>query len=125
MRSEPQRVVLFADNDAQFLDARAEWLEDAGYRVLKASGLEQARRLLAEARIHLAILDVRLVDDQDERDISGLLLAQHPAYRAIPKVILTDFPTVQAVKSALAPVLDGRSPAVDFISKKDSPQSMV
>lgn len=33
--------VLFADNDPDFLNTRAEFLEQAGYRVLKAYTLAQ------------------------------------------------------------------------------------
>ena len=62
--------VLFADNAPDFLNTRAEFLENAGYHVVKAYTLEEARQLLANAHIHLAILDIRMVDDDDERDVS-------------------------------------------------------
>jgi DNA-binding response OmpR family regulator len=117
--------ILFADNDPDFLNTRAEFLENAGYRVLKAYTLEQARQLLAEARVHLAILDIRMEDDDDERDTSGLTLAKDPAYRPVPKIILTGFPTHQAVREALGPALDGLPPAVYFLSKQEGPEAMI
>lgn len=117
--------VLFVDNDPDFLDTRAEFLENAGFRVLKAHGLEEGRRLMAEVHIHLAILDIRLVDDDDEKDTSGLTLAKEPAYRAVPKIMLTNFPTYEGVREALGPALDGLSPAVDFVGKQEGPEAMI
>lgn len=118
-------VILFADNDPDFLNTRAEFLQKAGYRVLKAYTLEQARQILAEARVHLAILDIRLLDDDDERDTSGLTLARDPAFRPVPKIVLTGFPTYQGVRAAMAPALDSLPPAVDFLSKKDGAGALI
>jgi len=117
--------ILFADNDSDFLDTRAEFLEQAGYRVLKAYTLAQARQLLAEARIHLAVLDIRMENDEDDKDVSGLTLAKDPAFRPIPKIILTGFPTYQAVREALGPALDGLPPAVDFLAKQEGPEAFI
>jgi DNA-binding response OmpR family regulator len=117
--------ILLADNDPDFLNTRAEFVENAGYRVLKAYTLEQARQLLADTHTHLAILDIRMVDDDDEKDISGLILAKDPAYRPIPKIMLTGFPSYQYVREALGPALDGLSAAVDFLSKMEGPEAMI
>jgi len=120
-----QSRVLFADNEQDFLDTRAEYLESAGYLVLKAYSLEQAKKLLAETRVHLAILDIRLVDDDDERDLSGLTLAKDSAFGPVPKIILTGFPTYQAVREVLGPVVEGLPPAVDFLDKREGPEAML
>jgi DNA-binding response OmpR family regulator len=117
--------VLFADNVKHFLKARSEFLEAAGYEVLKADTLEKAKQLLQDARVHLAILDIRMVDDDDERDVSGLILAKDPDYRPIPKIILTGFPSYEAVREALGPALDGLPPAVAFLAKKEGPEALI
>jgi DNA-binding response OmpR family regulator/uncharacterized protein (DUF2267 family) len=117
--------VLLADNDPDFLATRAEHLSDAGFRVLMANTLAEARRLLAEAHVHLAVIDIRLVDDDDEKDISGLTLAKDPAYRLLPKIILTAFPIFQAVREALKPTPDGPAPAVDFLDKKEGSEAFI
>ncbi len=119
------RNVLLADNDPDFLNTRAEFLKKAGYWVLKAYTLDQARQLLAEAHVHLAILDIRLVDDNDDKDTSGLTLAKEPAYRPVPKIILTGFPSVEAAREALKPQLEGLPPAVDFLDKKEGAEAMI
>lgn len=117
--------VLLVDNDPDFLNTRAELLERRGYGVQRACGLEEARWLLGQGHVHLAILDIRLVDDADDRDVSGLRLAKDPAYCMVPKIILTDFPSYQTVREALGPVLDGLPPAVDFLDKAEGPEALV
>lgn len=118
-------TILFADNDPDSLDTRSEFLENAEYRVLKAYTLDQARQLLAEAYIHLAILDIRLVNDDDEKDVSGLTLAKDPAFRHIPKIILTSFPITDAVRESLRKQIDGLQPAVDFLEREEGPEAML
>lgn len=117
-------TILLADNDPDSVEARAELLEGEGYAVLKAFSPADARKVLLNQRIHLAILDIRLTDDTDG-DISGLDLARETAYRPLPKIMLTGFPSFEAVKLALAPALDGLPPAVDFLSKKDGLEAMI
>jgi DNA-binding response OmpR family regulator len=117
-------VILLADNDPDSVEARAELLEGEGYTVLKAFSPVDARNVLSHQRVHLAILDIRLTDDTDG-DISGLELAREAAYQPLPKIMLTGFPSFEAVKLALAPALEGLPPAVDFLSKKDGPEAMI
>jgi DNA-binding response OmpR family regulator len=119
-----KRRILVIDNDKAFLDTRAEFLEKAGYKVLRAYTLEQAHALLTSAHVHLAILDIRMVDDDDEKDVSGLVLAKGIA-PTMPVIILTGFPTVAAAREALRPQLTGLPTAVDFISKEQGPEVMI
>jgi len=126
MNAQIQTLTILAiDNDPDFVNTRAEFLENAGYRVLKAYTLEQARQRLSDDYVHLAILDLRMVDDDDEKDTSGLTLAKDRAYQPVPKIILTNFPTYQAVRKALGPTLDGLPPAVGFLDKREGPEFMV
>ncbi len=117
--------ILFADNAPAFLATQAELLVAAGYQVLPATTLAEARRLLETGRVHLAILDIRMVDDDDERDVSGLDLARDPAYRAIPKIILTGFATTDKVRDSLKPTLAGSPPAVNFLGKDEGSEVMI
>jgi CheY-like chemotaxis protein len=119
------KTILHADNDPDFLRTRSEFLEQEGYRVVPASSPTEARRAFEQGGIDLAILDIRMVEDDDDKDVSGLTLAKDPAYRSIPKIILTGFPTVQAVREMLGPALDGLPPAVDFVAKEDGPEAML
>jgi len=118
-------TVLFAENDADFLDVRTEFLENAGYRVLKAHTPAEAETLLHNAHIHLAIVDIRMINDDDERDRSGLTLAKDPAFGSIPKIMLTGRPSYQYVREAMGPTGDGLPPAVYFLSKEEGPEAMI
>ncbi len=117
-------IILFADNDEEFLATRRNTLEQEGYQVLSALNPDEARNILEQGNIDVAILDLRLMNDNDEKDLSGLNLAKRVA-PAIPKIILTKFPTVEAVREALAPQLIGLPPAVDFIAKQEGPSALL
>ena len=87
------RQILFADNDPDFLETRSEFLEKAGYKVVKATSPTDAERCLRDMWTPIAILDVRLVDDDDEKDLSGVTLAESDLCRSLTKVMLTNYPS--------------------------------
>src|SRR5712691_11290861 len=110
--------ILIADNVPSDLNVRARFLETCGYEVLRASSLEEAQSLLQDRWLHLAILDIRLVNDNDEKDVSGLTLAESVA-PAVPKIILTGFPSWHGVRVALGKSNVTGAPAVDYVAKKE------
>ncbi len=117
-------TILFADNDPDFLETRREFLQKEGFKVKPAQSFEEAGNILRTGGVDLAILDMRLINDNDAKDMSGLNLAKKEAPH-IPKIILTRFPTYQAAREALAPQLDGLPTTVDFIAKQEGPQAML
>lgn len=119
------KKVIFIDNAPDFLETRVEVLEDEGYEVYQATSLEEAEALLERSWVHLAIIDVRLRDDTDDKDTSGITLAKKKAFRPIAKIILTRYPTYQYVREALGPALDGLPPAVAFIDKREGIEAML
>ncbi len=120
-----QKQVLYADNDREYLDTRSEFLEMEGYRVLKAYNPEEARRLLENENVHVAILDIRLENDDDAEDISGILLAKEERYKRIPKIFVTGFPTYSAVLEAYGSIISGEPVAYAFLAKKEGPQALI
>jgi CheY-like chemotaxis protein len=110
--------VFIADNVASQIVPLKEFLENHGYEVVTAGSLGEAMAVLNDSWVHLAIVDLRLENDEDERDISGLTLCKETD-PVIPKIILTNYPTYEAVREALGPRLEGLPPAVDFLSKTD------
>ena len=119
-----RKCVLFADNDRAFLDGRSEFL-DEDYQVFKAYNPGEVERLLEQENIHLAILDLRLVNDNDERDNSGILLAKDEQFRRIPKIILTGFPTYEAVLEAVGPIIGSEPIVLAFLAKKEGPNALI
>lgn len=122
---DAMKKILLVDNDLHYLESTGDYLESVGYQVLRAASLERARQLLDYTWVHVAIIDLRLGNDNDERDRSGLDLAKDSAYQVVPKIILTRYPSFDAVREALGPALRGIPPAVDFIDKRNThPQAL-
>jgi DNA-binding response OmpR family regulator len=113
----PLPTILVADNDETYLHTVKEFLETYGYRVLCASSPQQAKEILKATPIALAILDYRLVNDDDDKDKSGLRLAQETTNLNIPKIILTKVTDYQYAVDSLKPGKDGPA-AVDFVMKQ-------
>lgn len=109
--------ILIADNDSAYLESMRSILETSGYLVVSASNPSQARQILESENISLAILDLRMVDDSDPHDISGLSLAE-VANTKIPKIILSGYPTLDVVREALAANI-GLPSAADFLNKAE------
>ena len=117
-------TLLLADNDTDFLDTRREFLQKEGFNVLPAAEPEEARNILIRGEVDLAILDIRLFNDNDPDDFSGLDIAKEVTPQ-VPKIILTRWATYQAVRDALRERLSGLPPAVDFVAKQEGPQALL
>jgi CheY-like chemotaxis protein len=112
-----QAVVLLVDNNELWLDETADCLQRNGYRVVKTTDQHQAGRILMGQHVDVVLIDLRLVNDNDRKDISGLTLAQEMS-GPIPKVIVTNYPADEVIVQALQPGPDGLAPAVRFVDKK-------
>lgn len=119
-----KKKLLIADNLIDYLEEEKELLENEGYQVRTASTPEQARSMIEKGSFDLVILDIRLREDDDENDTSGLEIAREVAPK-IPKIILTAYPTWEGVKQAMAPNLSGLPAAVDFLSKSEGPDAII
>lgn len=116
-------TILLADNHDDYREALSELLNDEGFLVKPASNPEEAIRILEEEKIDICILDIRLRNDNDRLDTSGLQIAKNCS-SFIPKIMLTGFPSVESVKESLKPRL-GLAPAVDFISKESGAEALI
>lgn len=117
-------TILFADNNAEFAEIRSEVLKGHGYQVVLAFDPAQAIEVANGGEIDLAILDLRLTSDYDEKDRSGLAVAK-AIDPAIPKIILTAYPAIDTARMALFPTLNAPPLAADFLSKSEGPQAML
>jgi DNA-binding response OmpR family regulator len=108
--------LLWADNVPESLELYSEFFHMAGYQVITATNAEEARLALRQRRIHLAVLDMRLEREEDEKDMSGYNIARTEA-PAVPKIILTAWPSlrgaVQSLKGAMPP-------AVEYLTKPET-----
>lgn len=122
--SMARATILFADNDQDFLRTRKEFLEQDGYQVFTAANPVEARNVLESGQVDVAVIDIRLRDDHDERDQSGLYLAKEVA-PSIPKIILTNHPSWTYAREMLIPDEQGWRAAVDFIAKEEGPDALL
>ena len=112
------QTILLVDNSKSFQSIIQEFLELRGYRVLVASGPKEANEILGKEAIALIVIDVRLMNDEDEMDESGLTFAKQ-IDPSIPKIMLTAFPTYQAVRKVLAPSSEGIEPNAIVVAKQE------
>jgi DNA-binding NtrC family response regulator len=117
-------VVLIVDNHPEFLATRSELVEAAGYKVITAGSPDEARACARNKKIDLAVIDLRLHDDGDPEDFTGIFLAEelHPL---IPVILQTDFATVATARESLRRNESGESIADDYISKGDGSKALI
>ncbi len=118
-------IILMADNNPPFLATRSDYLEQAGHTVIRAGNPADAEYVLRNVYVHAAVLDVRMIDEDDDTDVSGLCLATHPDFRNIPKLILTGFATIRHANEAMQPDAQGLPGAYGYIEKRETPEIMV
>jgi CheY-like chemotaxis protein len=112
--------VLVVDNNPMLLASVGDFLEANGYSVLTTNSPQQALKLTQEEIVHLCIIDVRLTDDYDETDVSGLDLAA-AMDPVIPKIMLTAYENPDPIIRSLSPDKRGIALAVDFVLKRLGP----
>lgn len=118
-------TVLLADNKREMLRRLAEVLREAGFSVTEASSYNKALDLLETEAFDLAVLDLRLKNDNDDKDMSGVQLAERFGSELFPIVILTGSSSVKAVRRALEKGERGVPPATAFVEKQEGPEALV
>ena len=121
---ERPNTILLVDNEAHVRKSTGRLLETKGYRIFTAATADVARRILDQERISLAIIDIRLMDDDDPNDVSGLDLAAGLDPH-VAKIILTGFRTEEHIRRALIGYLNQVAPAQDVIRKQDGPAALL
>ena len=115
--------ILVVDNDVDVREIWKKRLEVEGYLVFTAASPNEAKELMQTNRVHLAIIDLKLIDHSDLNDISGIELAKE-LDPLIVKIILTGYPNMETMKRALGPRLDGKVLAFNYIAK-DGPSELL
>jgi DNA-binding NarL/FixJ family response regulator len=117
-------TILLVDNDISFLNTITVLLQNQGYEVIAARHLQEAKQKLQFERTDLAIIDLRLESDSDEKDLSGLELASElPAN--LPKIILTGLANYNTAREALRGNIEGKVITAELIAKADGPSTLL
>jgi len=85
-----RKTVLLIDDEQGFLEALADALEFEGYRVLKASIGEDALRILAREKVHLATVDMMMPQG---KSLEGKI-SSHQTGILLCETITRDYPSV-------------------------------
>jgi ActR/RegA family two-component response regulator len=119
-----KKVILMVDNSVEFLATGVEYVRAAGFSVLTAATPDEARQLARRKRIDLAVIDLRLLNDDNPDDATGLFLAAelHPRMKVI---LNTGFANVKSVLSALRRDDLGEPAADDYIEKANGQDVLI
>ena len=117
-------TILFIDNDTDFVAGRKDRVVKDGFLVITACDPKTAWKILGQRKIDIVILDIRLQDDSDERDMSGLRLAEEIAKLQLPIIILTGYPVPQHIIEILRIVGNGSPFKVDIVGKQEGYEAM-
>ncbi len=124
MNLPSQKRILLADNSEDYHRSLKGLLELENYAVEIAVSVEQALEILKNTDFDLIIVDLRLTDDEDQYDISGLEVAKEAQSLSIPCIFVSGFTTIEYQRIALRS--RGAIPlALDFIEKQRGPQAVL
>lgn len=107
------RQILLIENDPHMARSVPRRLKLAGYGVVVAQTVEEARHALVHELFQLAIIDIRVGDDRSDTDTSGFMLA-----RQLPPTVPCLFHTAHDTKENIREAL-GSIGAEDIIAKDD------
>jgi DNA-binding response OmpR family regulator len=119
-----RKKILLADNSSEYRRSVIGFLELEGYFVVEAGTQEEAQQKLEDEKFHLVLADLRMRNDDELNDMSGLEIAKFASQCGIPCIIVTAFPTVELARIALR----SRSAepfAQDLITKASGPQALI
>jgi DNA-binding response OmpR family regulator len=124
MTKTERKRLLLADNASDYRRSLCSFLELEDYQVEEAASVKEAEEKLEVVPLDLALVDLRLTEDGDEYDISGLEVAKRAVEKGIVCIIITAFPSVEATRLALRS--RGTEPlAVEFVPKTSGPHAVL
>lgn len=118
-------TVLLADNDQEYRSSLIPLLRLEDYEVKEADSVESAMGKLDTVPLSLALVDLRLMRDDTDSDISGLQVAKKARERGIPCIIITAFDSVETTRLALRQRGEEPSLAVDYVPKRLGPDALL
>jgi CheY-like chemotaxis protein len=116
--------ILLADNDSDYGQSLKFFLETEKFLVTIVDSVEGALEKLESMTWDLVLADLRLRNDEDDQDTSGLDVGNNAIRRNIPCIIISAYPSVKATRLALRS-LTPNSSAVDFVPKGDGPHAVL
>ncbi|HSS22066.1 MAG TPA: response regulator [Pyrinomonadaceae bacterium] len=111
-------AILVADNDTTWVENLTGIIGgEGGYTVIPAHTPKEAMAIIGRHEADIAILDLRMVRDDDEHDYSGLHVAEDTD-RMVPKIIVSAFTSIRDAAESLQIDVEGLPGIVDFVEKQ-------
>jgi two-component system KDP operon response regulator KdpE len=124
MKNMNSKRILLADNSSEYRRSVIAFLELEGYAVVEAGSPKEAQTKLELAKFDIVLADLRMQDDEDPNDMSGLEIAKFASENGVSCIIVTAFPTVELARIALRS--RGAEPyAKDLITKASGAQALL
>lgn len=120
-------TLVLIDDDPDYLNITGRFLEGKGFETIRKTDPKEALEVLRRVTVTAVLLDLRLINDSDNRDHSGLDVAAKIAElkKPIPVFLLTQFRDHEAARLALATRLRHRPLVVDIILKQDGLEKLI
>jgi two-component system KDP operon response regulator KdpE len=125
MNESTKKRILLADNSTEYRRSMRGLLQLEGYLVEEAASPLEALDKLHKFQFDLILVEARLRDEDDPKDLSGLEIAKEASEHDIPTIIVTAFPTVELARNALRSSTLEPPLARDFITKVSGPQNLL
>lgn len=92
------KIVLLIDNIPGLVEANVADLQQQGYTAIGVTAAHDALELIKDRWIHLVVIDLRLSDEADALDYSGVELAINPLFQMYPRIIYTAYPSFETYR---------------------------
>lgn len=124
MDSRTKQRLLLVDNNPGYRHSLLDLLELEGYTVSEAGTAGEAQERLGNGPFDLALVDVRMRNDDDTGDFTGLEIARRASAIGIPCIIVTSYATVEIARMSLR--ARGAKPfAEDLVTKASGPEALL
>lgn len=122
LSTNDQPRVLIVENEPDARRLYVELLIHWNYQPYPVHGtgeqlIERAKAMAQKHRCHLALVDMRLMDNEDPEDLSGLELV--PELEPTKSIIVSGFPEVRAIREGIT-----TKGALSFVGKNEPPERL-
>ncbi len=121
-------VLLWVEDEDSFRESYRSHLEKAGFTLIEVKTPEEALEKLSDSELYvdMALIDMRLKDNDNKRDFSGLKLASNFDLRHIPKIVLTGHPVrLGDLRELTGFGQDDLPSVIAFVDKREGPEALI
>lgn len=117
--------ILLADNLSDYRASLVPLLRLEGYEVEEADSVDSAVHKLETVPVDLALVDLRLTNERDDNDISGLEVAKRAGEHNVLCIVVTAWDSAETARLALRSRGADPSLAYDYVAKRYGPHAVL